>query len=389
MEDSRYLDLIGLISLPLGFMALKNLIINRRSLFDDELTPEDKQQIRALAFFVVLPVIVLLHELGHAVCTEMFGLKVKEFHYAFMWGYVLPEGHMTALQSLLITVAGNAAQVLAGLCLLLAGLFVRSPFWCMLLIFSGLLSIAQTVVFYALMSLFGIYGDWYLIYTNPESQAVHLIALVHALIVIGLLYLVSARALRIWYQSRLDPQWGERFRQLMRQAQADPQDSKTQIALAAHCLAANLLSDAASHASAVLKAYPDQLSAVAILADVQARKNNLPAAISIMRKFTSTHDLSLEQRSLALIMTARYLLFGNDPLQALELCKQAYQSDPSCGDALLMQARILNILGRNEESLAILGEIFSGSLNWFNSQSQADYEIEYKIATEGMRRKNG
>jgi hypothetical protein len=87
-----------------------------RATFDGHVTPEDRRLINEVAFFVLTPPAVALHELGHAAATWLFGGRVVSFWFAFYWGSVLPDRvpPFSPAEHALIAAAGPLITLLLG-----------------------------------------------------------------------------------------------------------------------------------------------------------------------------------------------------------------------------------------------------------------------------------
>ncbi|MHB1846780.1 MAG: hypothetical protein ACYCWW_18315, partial [Deltaproteobacteria bacterium] len=189
--------------------------------FDDRFTSEDRRLVGAAAFYLVTPLGVALHELGHAVVIWLFGGHIVDFHFLFYWGYVVPDRSFGPYGDLAVALAGNLVTVAIGALALRHVL--RSPanaarnfFWRRI----ADIHLSMALVFYPLMCLVGFGGDFVAIYrldTAPVSApllALHLAA-------VGLLW----RSLRGRLGRRLSllcsPLWDE-LGLARREAEADP-----------------------------------------------------------------------------------------------------------------------------------------------------------------------
>lgn len=116
------------------------------------------------AFFIGVPVAVLIHEFFHAIFVWLFGGRVVEFGYRVFWGYVLPAGDFTPAQDWAIAVAGTIGSLLTG-----------AAFWFFLrnnasrtLRYFGLrtfrFQIYFSLIYYPIFSFFLPIGDWRTIY---------------------------------------------------------------------------------------------------------------------------------------------------------------------------------------------------------------------------------
>ncbi|HYP18976.1 MAG TPA: hypothetical protein VEY08_02800 [Chloroflexia bacterium] len=145
-----------------------------------------RQLAAMVAFFLLVPVGVLLHELAHMLAAALLGLKVFGLHYFLYWGYVVHAGG-TGLQNWAVALAGNFASFALGVaCLVLSvRLKPERPAVNIILAQLGILEVVQTLIAYPLMSLDPTFhGDWDTIYSfdTPVAGAialtVHLASLV-------------------------------------------------------------------------------------------------------------------------------------------------------------------------------------------------------------------
>ena len=81
----------GLISLFYAFLGVRfafQFWPQRKAVFDNNLTHQDRALITQAAFFFLLPISVLLHELGHAIAIWSMGGEVVDFGFYFFAGFV-------------------------------------------------------------------------------------------------------------------------------------------------------------------------------------------------------------------------------------------------------------------------------------------------------------
>ena len=177
------------------------------SIIDENLTAVDRHVLKQAAMLLVLPLVVMIHELGHVVAIHLVGGTVKEFHYGILWGYVIPDGSFNSAQFLTIYLSGNALQVLTGLIFLWIAVMSTTPWVVAICTYSALWSIGETLIFYTIMSYFGFYGDWKVIYSNPEKGAVIGVAISHAVTVAAMIYCIYSQRLRLWFAEKTNPGW--------------------------------------------------------------------------------------------------------------------------------------------------------------------------------------
>ena len=172
-----------------ALLAVVSLVRSWRSFVDDDLTPADRQVGLQVAVFLVPPVAVLLHELGHVAAAWMVGARVTDFNYGLFEGSVGVAGRLTAAQDWFVSFAGNLVSMLVGLAMVVAGARaagLRRPFRYVLL-FGGLFVLLFAVAGYPLLSATANFGDWLVIYDFSETPTLSgLTAVVHVLVLVGL-----------------------------------------------------------------------------------------------------------------------------------------------------------------------------------------------------------
>jgi len=170
-------------------LALVALVRSWRSFLDVDFTASDRRVAMQVAVFLIPPVVVLLHELGHAAATVAVGGHVAAFHYGLFEGSVSFTGDLTNGEVWFIALAGNLVSIGIGLGMALAGGLVggiRRPLR-YLLIVGGLIEAVFGLIGYPLLSETARFGDWLLIYdfrANPGLSWATLV--VHVAVVLGL-----------------------------------------------------------------------------------------------------------------------------------------------------------------------------------------------------------
>ncbi|HYX44255.1 MAG TPA: tetratricopeptide repeat protein, partial [Acidimicrobiales bacterium] len=182
----------GLVDVILGIAALATLVAVIRAwkhLWDDQFTVADRRLAAQVAVFLVPPVVVLLHELGHLVAARALGVEVTSSRYGLFDGSVTLAGPMSPGQDWFIALAGNLVGAVAGLALVAAGVLgrkLRRPVR-YVLVAGGVLELLFTLVMYPLLSFLGSFGDWVVIYDAGRTPALSwATGVVHAAALVGL-----------------------------------------------------------------------------------------------------------------------------------------------------------------------------------------------------------
>lgn len=176
---------ISLFYAVIGVRVIVRLVRSWGSVWDTRFTPQDRMLVDESAFFVLIPVAVALHELGHAVAIWSMGGEVVDFGYYGFAGYVsyFPFG-FSATQQTIIAAAGSLVNLL--LCLLALGAVflqrprMRSAVNELLLQFVFLSGINAFIVYPLLDVASGLNGDWRQMYDSGVPWLTTLIVVAQA-----------------------------------------------------------------------------------------------------------------------------------------------------------------------------------------------------------------
>jgi hypothetical protein len=176
--------LISLFYIILGLRVVFQLVTNWRQTWDENFTAADRALVTQAAFFILLPVGVALHELGHAVAIWAFGGTVVDWGYYGFAGYVsYYPWHFTEEQQIIIAAAGTAVNLLlAGAAV--AFVFLRRPparaAINELLIQFVFISLLNALLVYPLLDLLsGMNGDWSQMYFGEAPSVSAVILALH------------------------------------------------------------------------------------------------------------------------------------------------------------------------------------------------------------------
>ena len=185
-DGTAFLDVILGVA---AFVTLVSLVRSWPSFWDAEFTAADRRLGTQVAIFLVPPVVVFLHELGHVAAVLAVGAQVLDFHYGLFEGSVAVGGRLTAGQHWFVALAGNLAGAAVGLVMTVAGVRGRRlrPPLRHVLILGGILELAFTLVGYPLLSLSATFGDWVTVYDFDRTPRLSLATLaVHAVALVAL-----------------------------------------------------------------------------------------------------------------------------------------------------------------------------------------------------------
>lgn len=177
--------LFSLVYAVLGVRVVGQLVTQRRETFDRRFTPADRHLVDQAAFFVLVPVSVALHELGHAVAIWLLGGSVEGWGYYGFAGFVSfdPRG-FTAAERVLVAAAGTMVNIVL-VAAALAVVFLRRPplraaFNELLLQFAFISTLNALVLYPLLDFASGLNGDWRQMYDGGVPILSGIIFVLHA-----------------------------------------------------------------------------------------------------------------------------------------------------------------------------------------------------------------
>jgi hypothetical protein len=179
--------LFTLLLAVLSLVALTDVVRNRRALFDEQFTADERSRILRFVIFVLLPLSVLAHEAGHALAVIAFGGEVVDFGFYLYYGFVAHRGDYTAMEQGLISFAGPAVNIVLGVgAFAIAWFRPRSAPVNFLLFTFAALELANALIFYPLIDATGgIAGDWSTIYSRDTLLLSVPVGVLHVLILVG------------------------------------------------------------------------------------------------------------------------------------------------------------------------------------------------------------
>jgi Zn-dependent protease len=193
--------LISLFYVVLGVRVIYQLARNFRRTFDRTFTQEDRMLVDQTAFFVLLPISVALHELGHAIAIHLFGGEVLDWGFYGFAGYVaFDPGEFTDAQQIVIAAAGTVVNLLLAAIAVALVFLKRPPFRAainQLLIQFTWISLLNALVVYPLLDIAsGLNGDWTQMYGGGVPALSLVILVIHISVLATLFWAWKSSVMR-------------------------------------------------------------------------------------------------------------------------------------------------------------------------------------------------
>lgn len=390
----KYQWLLCLIIVPLIFVTTRNMIRDWKLIWDDDVTYNDRRQLVRISLFLLEPIIVLLHEFGHAITAIKFGGTISEFGYFLLSGYVIPSGLFTRAEDFWIYLSGNLVNFVVGYLCLLAALFVKRPPVVALLVYLGLWTLASSAIFYPLLSIIGVYGDWSNIYGSGLTNYITVLAFFHVLIVASVIYMLKGERPRVWFAKRTRLGWENLYDRLQKRIAENPTIlDLLNLAWILYEAALNDLSLKALDRCAELDSEDPEPILLRGYIWLDRRKFEL-AEETFQRVIANprSEDLTKARAFMACARTKMTVLGQsrtvNPEKQGLEIREtlkcfdRAINVMPDLGDPRFRKAAFLNELKRYKEACEELDQI--QEMRWLDQSLVPSLAKEIKIARDGL-----
>ena len=200
MPDS--LNWIFLLEVLISIYTLWQLATNWSGFWDSKVTLADRMLASRLAIFVLVPLGVLLHEVGHSLATWQVGGTVQTFRWYFFSGYIIPLGDFNLAEYWWIVFAGNLVSILLGLWAIPLIHRVHQRIVGEILYFFALIQLIISLIIYPLFSLITRSGDWIQIYNLKFQPYAPFTLIVHVILLYKLWQLYHSYQFIYWRLSR-------------------------------------------------------------------------------------------------------------------------------------------------------------------------------------------
>ncbi len=213
--------LLAILTLPVSVITVKSVIENSGTLFDEDLTIKDRVLLKQFAFFVLLPVVVLFHELGHALAARFYGANISAFHWSMFWGEVTIDGRLSPLQHYVIALAGNLFQLSACFFALVLAVIESSPAIVALCIYFYLFNGLACLIGYPILSLTSWNDDFAIIYGQGGPVLGTVTGIIHLILIALFLSSYFSTPGKFWFVRKTRPAWYREFAKTLSRAKQE------------------------------------------------------------------------------------------------------------------------------------------------------------------------
>ena len=340
----------------MGAYTLFQFIANWKSIWDDNFTQRDIQLTAKSAFYLLIPLAVALHELGHSVAIWAYGLEVIDWQFLGYMGWVQPSGSAGQLGDFVIALSGNAVSYAVGLaCLLFPLRFPGHPARNVLFFELGRQSMFLVLMFYPLICIV-FNGDFKVIYDFEATPiASGLTAAIHVFILTW--------GYRVWwkrnYEGRvilLCSSLSVQFIELEKRIKRNPSDAIALQQIGSLYMITQSTRQARKYLGMVVEMGVADAKCQLQYASLLAADRQTAAAIPILEN-VSGKLLRSEDRHMAEILLVQMHLLGGRPEDALSLAEKMRDARPMEASVLNVWAKAMALNDRKAEAKSVIEEL--------------------------------
>jgi hypothetical protein len=345
-------NLLSLLYAGVAMVTIWRLVVSRHRLFQEPLRPDMARLLSATAFYLLTPVAVALHELGHAVAVYALGGRIVDVHFMLYWGYVVPSQSFGPYGDFAVALAGNLVTL--GIGLGAAWVQLRRPRRAAVNLLLGRLAeiqLSMVLVFYPLMCALGFGGDFLIIY-RPEIWPASAPLLAAHLGFLGWLLWQRRGDLYSRFRLHASPLWDE-IRQDQRQLARNPRDAAAALRAAWAYLQADLPDQALPLARLSVEVNPGHVAAKAVLGQILAKTSD-PAADDMLTESLAQDGLDPLLAAHSRVALARHLAEKGEAARAAREAEAALDALPGESEAVEVLGRAVRDGAPSEGALAAL-----------------------------------
>lgn len=349
---TNYFDLISFIAGLICIQTLLQLFQNWSDFWDTQVTFKDEELAQRLAIFVLIPIGVLLHEIGHSLATWQVGGTVSTFQWRFYWGYIIPSGNFSSVEYWWIALSGNIVSILLGLLPIPFIPFIRKRIVGELLYNYACVESIYALVVYPLMSFASRRGDWIKIYDFTIQPYALLTAIVHIGLLWGVWQLYNSQKSIHWRLAR-NSNTLDTWEKLKVNIANQSNDLQSHLEIAYFLLQNNEVYEAKKIANKIYQIAPHDNRVRVFRVGIDCTHRKYRRAVQSGRQLLNTELLSEDQLRLYRILCISLYKINQLP-EALSYANQGLTVDPIDYKLRYHRAVVYQMLGQHQEARADL-----------------------------------
>ena len=180
--------------------------------------------------FILIPIGVLFHEIGHSLATWQVGGTVETFQWRLFWGFIIPSGDFSPVESWWISFSGNLVSILLGLLPIPFILQIRRRIISEIVYSFACIQSIYALIYYPVFSFATGGGDWLKIYDFSIQPLASLTLLLHIGLVWGLWTAHGSQVALRWRLART-PDTSKTWQGLKAEVAQNPKDLQSHLKL--------------------------------------------------------------------------------------------------------------------------------------------------------------
>ncbi len=335
--------------------TLRRLYFDRHRFSKEDLNDYDLAFVWRIVIFLIYPLLNLIALWVSVIACQWFGGYVKNISYGLLWYQVIPDELASRAYLMPTLFAGESAQTLLVVILLLALLFRPHPFLAMLITYTCTFVLSINLIVDPILSVIG-FGSahWQIAIMQGTGQELTVLTLVHLVLALVFIAIVSSQTIQNIFAELIRPIAMDK----LKKALAENNANHTENDLVASCNlvilyeAAGLSKQASKKLREIKSNHPQALLVQFVEAYLSYKKRNYKQSLRLFLALAdSSFPLNNELKSMFLAAAACSAHANRDFATTLNLIDRALEFDYNCGIARMIKIDIYLKQGKEEKAV--------------------------------------
>jgi hypothetical protein len=335
--------------------TVRRLYVDRHRFSKEDLNDYDLAFIWRIVIFLIYPLLNLISLWVCVIACQWSGGYVKSVSYGLLWYQVIPDELASRAYLMPTLFAGETAQTLLVLVLLLALLFRPHPFLAMLITYTCTFVLSINLIVDPILSTIG-FGSahWQLAIMQGTSREIVILTLVHSVLAIIFIALVNSQTVQKLFAELIRPIAMEKLKKALAEIHAN----HTEHDLVASCNlimlyeAAGLSKQASKKLREIKSNHAQTLLAQFVDAYLSYKRRNFKQSLRLFLVLAeSDFRLNNELKSMFFAAAACSAHSSRDFATTLNLVDRALEFDYSCKIARMLKIDIYLKEGKEEKAV--------------------------------------